>query len=169
MPPALGDEDEPYFEEPNPFADEEPTWLHNSPGAPMQSVREAKPEPAEPVMAVDASLHNSAPGEASHFAEPVALVAESVRPGNRTARIVFRRSRSLDADRRRLFDLVQTLSGFEGQDRFEIVVEANGAVRYQLDFPNNRTRICRELKSMLDQRVGPGAWTVEDPRTGVEE
>jgi hypothetical protein len=135
----------------------------------MQSVRETKPEPgeashfAEPVMVAGAASPGPAP------VEPVAVVAEPARPGNRTARIVFRRSRSLDADRRRLSELVQTLSGFDGQDRFEIVVEANGAVRYQLDFPNNRTRICRELKSMLDQRVGPGAWTVEDPRKGVEE
>jgi DNA polymerase-3 subunit alpha len=178
MPPGLGDEDEPYFEEPNPFADEEPEWRYevrpvpaaqaqggfaNSPDAPMQSVREAKLEPAEPDTAAGVSPPEPAP------AEPVAAVAESAGSGNRTARIVFRRSRSLDADRRRLFDLVQILSGFEGQDRFEIVVEANGAVRYQLDFPNNRTRICRELRSMLDQRVGPGAWTVEDPRKGVEE
>ena len=55
---------------------------------------------------------------------------------------------------------MQTLSGFEGDDNFEIVVESNGAERYQLDFPNNRTKICRELTNMLDQRVGPGAWTI---------
>jgi hypothetical protein len=39
-------------------------------------------------------------------------------------------------------------------------VEQNGAPRYQLDFPNNRTRICRELKTALDQRLEPGSWKI---------
>ena len=56
-------------------------------------------------------------------------------------RITFRRSQSLDADRKRLAALVDLLSKFEGDDRFEIVVEANSHSRYQLDFPNNRTRV----------------------------
>ena len=62
----------------------------------------------------------------------------------------------------RLADLVELLSRFEGEDRFEIVVEANGAVRHQLEFPNNRTRACRELQVELTQRLGAGTWRVSE-------
>ncbi len=79
----------------------------------------------------------------------------------RTVRITFRRSASLDADRRRLSELVSMLSAFDGEDRFEITVEANGAVRYQLDFPNNRTHVCRELQTELTNRLGAAGWRVE--------
>ena len=42
-----------------------------------------------------------------------------------------------------------------------IVVEANASARYQLDFPNNHTRWCKELQTELTQRFGAGAWQVE--------
>ena len=76
-------------------------------------------------------------------------------------RLTFRRSQSLDADRRRLAELVAVLSKYEGGDRFEIVVEANSHARYQLDFPNNHTRIRRELQGELTQRLGQGGWKIE--------
>ena len=82
-------------------------------------------------------------------------------PRPRVLRITFRRSQSLDADRKRLAALVDLLSKYEGEDHFEIVVEANSHTRYQLDFPNNRTRICRELQAELTQRLGQGGWKVE--------
>ena len=87
---------------------------------------------------------------------PVAVSPTPPRP--RVLRLTFRRSQSLDADRRRLAELVAVLSKYEGDDRFEIVVEANSHARYQLDFPNNRTRICRELQGELTQRLGQGGW-----------
>ena len=90
---------------------------------------------------------------------PSPLSPEPPRP--RVLRLTFRRSQSLDADRKRLAGLVDLLSKYEGDDRFEIVVEANSHSRYQLDFPNNRTRICRELQAELTQRLGQGGWKVE--------
>jgi len=81
---------------------------------------------------------------------------------SRVIRVTFRRSQSLDADRRRLAELVELLSKYDGDDRFEIVVEANSHARYQLNFPNNRTRICRELQAELTQRLGAGRWKVEE-------
>ncbi len=81
-------------------------------------------------------------------------------PQRRTVRITFRRSGSLDTDRRRLSDLVETLSRYTGEDRFEILVEA-GLSRYQLDFPNNRTRFCAQLEADLTERLGPGNWRAE--------
>ena len=76
-------------------------------------------------------------------------------------RLTFRRSASLDADRKRLAEIVDVLSKYQGDDRFEIIVEANGSTRWQLDFPNNRTRVCKELQAELTQRLGPGGWKVE--------
>ncbi|HEX9115238.1 MAG TPA: DNA polymerase III subunit alpha [Anaerolineae bacterium] len=82
-------------------------------------------------------------------------------PGHRTLRITFRRSSSLDADRRRLAALVETLGRYPGQDRFEIIVEAAGIARYQLDFPNNFTGFCAKLENELTEHVGPGGWRAE--------
>jgi len=76
-------------------------------------------------------------------------------------KLVFRRSASLNADRKRLAEIVDVLSKYQGEDRFEITVEANGSARWQLDFPNNRTRVCKELQAELTQRLGPGGWKVE--------
>ena len=78
-------------------------------------------------------------------ASPCRRVAGVAAP--RVLRLTFRRSQSLDADRRRLAELVAVLSKYEGDDRFEIVVEANSHARYQLDFPNNRTRICPSCRA----------------------
>ncbi len=75
--------------------------------------------------------------------------------------ITFQRSRSLDLDRKRLAELVNLVSKYAGDDRFRIIVEANGSACYQLDFPNNHTRICRELQDELTQRLGASGWRVE--------
>jgi hypothetical protein len=83
-------------------------------------------------------------------------------PPRRTLRIDFRRSQSLEADRKRLNDLIELLSSYEGEDRFRITLVANGKARYQLDFPNNTTCVCRELKAALMQRLGASAWSVEE-------
>jgi DNA polymerase-3 subunit alpha len=81
---------------------------------------------------------------------------------SRTVRINFQRSRSLAGDRRRLSELVETLSSFQGEDRFEITLLANGKALYQLEFPNSTTRICRELKTALTQRLGTSGWRVDE-------
>jgi hypothetical protein len=82
-------------------------------------------------------------------------------PRYRTLRITFRRSGSLDSDRRRLAELVDVLGRYAGEDRFEIVVEAAGIARYQLDFPNNRTSLCPQLERDLTERVGPSNWRTD--------
>jgi hypothetical protein len=80
--------------------------------------------------------------------------------GPHTLRVTFRRSQSLEGDRHRLSELVELLSRFKGEDRFVIVVEAAGIARYQLDFPNTFTHVCRELQQELVTRLGTGSWTV---------
>jgi hypothetical protein len=99
-------------------------------------------------------------------ASPAREISASANPQSairnpQSIKLAFRRSASLDADRRRLAEIVDVLSKYQGNDRFEITVEANGSTRWQLDFPNNRTRVCKELQAELTQRLGPGGWKVE--------
>ncbi len=242
-PPAYtGDEDDPYGEDVNPFAGEEPEWLAGESWPPEAGENKGEPEdrkleagswklertPDEPP-AVDSNgddpgnSRNQAdiggngdngqnepassfqlpasqtgpsllslppeppavlpaimPGPASR---PVDIIRESSingmpqvaytggsaqpapvsaqpGPGPRTLRLTFRRSHSLEADRRRLGELVDLLEKYQGDDRFEIIIEAQGNARYQLAFPNNRTRICRTLQNELSLRFGSGAWTI---------
>jgi hypothetical protein len=75
--------------------------------------------------------------------------------------VTFQRSHSLDADRKRMSDLVDLLEKYKGTDRFVILVEAFGQPRYQLEFPNSYTRICRELTDELSLRLGPKRWYLE--------
>ncbi len=79
----------------------------------------------------------------------------------RTVILTLRRSHSLEADRKRLAELVDLLEKYPGEDRFEIVIEANGKQRYQLGFPNHHTRVCRELLAELTQRLGAGGLKLE--------
>jgi DNA polymerase III subunit alpha len=233
-PPAYtGEDDDPYGEDMNPFAADEPEWLaaeswppeagdnqldggsqaaHESP-KPEAEADDSQPavEPSEepsgdnggnghsdpdsdhqrPAMQTGPSLLSlpaeppavlpaAVPGPASRPAEmprmtgyngqpQVAYTGGSAQPtalnvppapGPRTLRLTFRRSHSLEADRRRLSELVDLLEKYQGDDRFEIVIEAQGNARYQLAFPNNRTRICRTLQNELSQRFGSAAWTI---------
>jgi hypothetical protein len=122
--------------------------------APAQTASASKPAASaaakpEPPAAIPAR-------EAPAFANPQSAVRNP-----RSIKLAFRRSASLDADRRRLAEIVDVLSKYQGEDRFEITVETNGSARWQLDFPNNRTRVCKELQAELTQRLGPGGWKVE--------
>jgi hypothetical protein len=183
------DEEGGYFGDENPFAGDEPEWMNEERGGRGEGETgrpgdtETREHSALPRSPVDVALDSprrpvvappelpSAPSAASPKLPqpsitaapesprlPVAAPQEPPRP--RVLRLTFRRSQSLDADRRRLAELVAVLSKYEGDDRFEIVVEANSHARYQLDFPNNRTRICRELQTELTQRLGQGGWQI---------
>jgi DNA polymerase III subunit alpha len=177
------DEDGGYFGDDNPFAAEEPEWLNDEQGsrgegergrggdtetqrhsASQRSPVDIAPEsPRLPVaVSPESALPPAAPSPESQrlpvAVSPISAPPEPPRP--RILRLTFRRSQSLDADRRRLAELVAVLSKYEGDDRFEIVVEANSHARYQLDFPNNHTRICRELQGELTQRLGQGGWQI---------
>ena len=124
-----------------------PAPAHTAPASKPPARAAAKPEPPTAVPA----------REASALANPKSAVRNP-----KSIKLAFRRSTSLDADRKRLAEIVDVLSRYQGEDRFEITVEANGSARWQLDFPNNRTRVCRELQAELTQRLGPGGWKVEE-------
>ena len=109
---------------------------------------------AAPATATRSAPANGAPG-------PVSRTQPTAPAGPRNVRITFRRSQSLESDRKRLSDLLDMLAKYEGEDRFVIIIEANATARYQLDFPNNHTRWCRELQVELTQKYGAGAWQIE--------
>jgi hypothetical protein len=116
-----------------------------------------------PALATSAPAAAAAPPvlkDAGAIAAPAAARTVPV-AGPRTVHITFRRSASLSGDRQRLAEIVEALTKYEGEDRFEIVVEANGTMRWQLDFPNYRTRICRELQTELAKRLDVRSWRIE--------
>jgi DNA polymerase-3 subunit alpha len=138
------EEESVYFADENPFAAEEPEWL-----AGRQRMEPDKR---------DVSQQTFQPEDIA----PAPLPLSSPAPAHpRTIRLTFRRSQSLESDRKRLAELVELLSKYTGEDHFEIVVEAIVGPRYQLDFPNNRTRICKELQRELTVRLGANGWKVE--------
>jgi DNA polymerase III subunit alpha len=81
--------------------------------------------------------------------------------GPRTIRITFRRSHTLDGDRRRLSEIVDLLEKYPGEDRYVIELLGKQRERYQLEFPSSYTRVCRDLQNELTQRLGANCWRLE--------
>jgi DNA polymerase-3 subunit alpha len=123
------------------------------------SAQRLEPQPSS--LALAASPRSPASGGVPSGPSTAVSGAPSTARSPKTIKLVFRRSASLDADRRRLAEIVDILSRRPGEDRFEIIVEANGSTRWLLDFPNNRTRVCPELQAELTQRLGQGNWKVD--------
>ncbi|MGQ9767574.1 MAG: DNA polymerase III subunit alpha [Anaerolineae bacterium] len=215
---AAEEEEDVYFEDDNPFAQEAPDWLREEtmePGQPeakkdqeglspdsgpaagqllFEAVQPVAPAstglkaagpavlseertdlpPARPEEATSGRLAAPArstavepqaarplsDGQGAPAAAAATVPPAAEPPRTRTVTLILRRSHSLEADRRRLADLVDLLTGYQGTDRFQIIVEANGRRRYRLDFPNHYTYICRELLAELTQRLGSGSWQV---------
>ncbi len=185
--PDYSDDDELDYAEANPFAGQAPEWLMEE-TAGYEATGGSTPAPEPPPAATgpapvarngghaaQSEIANkvekpvAAPEPLPAPAQPVAALPPSATPiahpspGPKGTRLLvtFRRSHSLEGDRRRLSDLVDLLERHKGSDRFVIIVEAPGQSRYQLDFPNSATRICQELKNELTQRLGAGYWRVE--------
>jgi hypothetical protein len=154
-----------------PQDDADPVQQDDAESAAQDDAESAAQDHADPVQQDDADpvQQDDAGPVQQDDADPVQQDDAVPEPKNdagvsrlKTLRINFRRSQSLEADRRRLNDLVELLSGFEGEDRFEITLWASGKARYQLEFPNNTTRVCRELNAELMQRLGAGGWSVDE-------
>ncbi len=111
--------------------------------------------------AADSSAARTAADSLPHGRADSAAAQPPAPAPPRTVILTLRRSHSLEADRKRLAELVDLLEKYRGEDRFEIVIEANGKQRYQLGFPNNHTRVCRELLAELTLRLGAGGWKLE--------
>lgn len=159
-PPVLAadeEDEDAYFGDDNPFAAEEPEWMTEReagprPEASLQASAQRQPEAAAPT---------PSPGVVESWQlepRPKLPTLQAAPAGPRTVCITFRRSASLASDRKRLAEIVDVLSKYPGEDRFEVIVEANGSARWRLAFPNNYTRVCKELQAELTQRLGAGGW-----------
>ena len=151
---GVEDDDSAYLGEEDPFAKVAPDWMEDEGVSPSPVAVPVERPSEETTLAHPGQADVDSGNSHQRDAGTTPLAAQTIR-------ITFRRARALEADRRKLADLVQALSQFDGEDRFEIVVEAHGIARYRLDFPNNRTRVCPELESELMQRLGPGGWMVD--------
>ena len=174
--PAHGADDGGDFTygEASPFAGQTPDWMGGdeaiddveAPVTRQAGVVELAAAPPAPVaeVAAPASPHvdDAAPVPAPGLVALMSPAAEPLAAQHAPRLIVtFRRSHSLDGDRRRLSNLVDLLERYQGKDRFVVIIEAPGQVRYQLDFPNSTTSICKDLKRALSEQLGAQNWRVE--------
>ncbi|MCO6450763.1 MAG: DNA polymerase III subunit alpha, partial [Caldilineales bacterium] len=84
-------------------------------------------------------------------------------PAPKRLRASFRRGRSNEDDRRRLNETVAVFRRHAGRDRFVVVLQdPDGSDRFALEFPNDTTLFCPELKKELGDLLGPDCLTVED-------
>ncbi len=170
-PPAIehaSDDEDSDIGEANPFAIEAPDWLTED--VEPDSIEPAADSPVTPTLpeSGDELAQNGAstrpPAKEQPRAErmpPDVTPEPPVLPRPQRLHVTMRRSHSLEADRRRLSDLVDLLERYKGTDRFVIVIESPGEASYQLDFPNSHTCICKELRAELSQRLGVNHWRVE--------
>ena len=160
------------YDEMNPFAGQTPDWLAEDDA--IDDVETPAPRPSSAVTPVPAqpapvAENRTPPVERTEVAAPAAGITTLASPvAEPTAEkqaprliVTFRRSHSLDGDRRRLSNLVDLLQRYQGQDRFVVIIEAPGQARYQLDFPNSTTGICKGLKRELTEQLGAQNWRVE--------
>jgi DNA polymerase-3 subunit alpha len=103
---------------------------------PSQSIR--------PSLEAEASLVSQEATESQPRREPIKL------------RVFVERSGEPERDKRRLRHVHGTLISYPGQDTFSIVLFGGGRV-IEVDFPNETTHYCTELKEKLARIVGPEA------------
>jgi DNA polymerase-3 subunit alpha len=70
--------------------------------------------------------------------------------------VTVHRSPDEQADVELLRSVYSLLEGYDGRDRFSLVVNKGPGRQVQLDFPNSTTRYCMALVSQLEQLVGEG-------------
>jgi DNA polymerase III subunit alpha len=75
--------------------------------------------------------------------------------------VILRSTGDKDHDRRRIKTIFGTLISFHGRDRFSFQIFENGS-GYLIDFPNDTTRICKEMLDRLKKLMGQESWRVEE-------
>jgi DNA polymerase III subunit alpha len=70
--------------------------------------------------------------------------------------IIYRKGDML-ADIAKLEAVVQTLKSFEGSQPFVVLLRNGGQNDTMVDFPNDTTRDCKELRARLVEMLGPGS------------
>jgi DNA polymerase-3 subunit alpha len=79
--------------------------------------------------------------------------------------ITIQRTGDQEADIRHIGQVYDLLTGYEGNDRFSLIV-VNGDSGVRLDFPNDTTRYCVSLLENLRALVGESAIRVETVNSG---
>jgi hypothetical protein len=75
--------------------------------------------------------------------------------------VILRSTGEKDHDRRRIKTIFGTLISFHGGDRFSFQIFENGS-GYLIDFPNDTTRVCKEMLDRLKKLIGEESWRVEE-------
>jgi DNA polymerase-3 subunit alpha len=70
--------------------------------------------------------------------------------------VIIHRQGDVRSDVAKLEAVIQTLKGFEGAQPFVVLLRNGGAHDSMIDFPNDTTRDCRELRLRLVELLGPG-------------
>jgi DNA polymerase-3 subunit alpha len=111
----------------------------------------AAAETHHPPLAASAPSEPAAKSAASEPA-PAAAPAQSMPP----LTIVLQRKGDLRADIARLEAVLSTLKSYPGSQPFSLLVRNGGPHEQIIDFPNNSTRDCLELRQRLQDLLGPG-------------
>lgn len=96
-------------------------------------------------------LHDAAPAQGAGGAKTKGNGRTQAKP--HTITLQFRVSEDVEADKKRLNQIMKICTEFVGQDRFEIVLDY-GAKHVVLDFPSKTTRYCPELLTALRSLLG---------------
>jgi DNA polymerase-3 subunit alpha len=75
--------------------------------------------------------------------------------------VVLRSTGDKERDRRRIKSIFGTLISFPGRDRFSFQIFEDGK-GHLIDFPNDTTRVCKEVLDRLKKLMGEESWRVEE-------
>lgn len=92
---------------------------------------------------------------------PPALLQTEGANTPRMITIYLRPSTDAGRDRRRITNAYSILHAYHGQDRFSFYVTEDGH-GHLIDFPNDSTRICKEMLERLHNLLGEDAWRIEE-------
>jgi DNA polymerase III subunit alpha len=104
------------------------------------------PTPAEPYYAVPDPALNPHPNASD---APLLALTEPLT-------VIIHRHGDMRADVAKLEAVVQTIKSFEGTQPFVVLLRNGGGHDQMIDFPNDTTRDCRELRRRLVELLGPG-------------
>ncbi len=94
------------------------------------------------------------------IAPPALLQTDGTAPP-RLITVYLRPSGDAGRDRRRITNAYSILHAYHGQDRFSFYVTEEGH-GHLIDFPNDSTRVCKEMLERLRNLLGEEAWRIED-------
>ncbi len=114
--------------------------------APDTSSSALPPIPAEPYYTLPDPSLNPHPNASE---APLLALSEPLT-------VIIHRQGDVRSDVAKLEAVIQTLKGFEGAQPFVVLLRNGGAHDSMIDFPNDTTRDCRELRLRLVELLGPG-------------